>query len=216
MENQKKKWFQFRAFVSLLTALTFVMAVLSGAALFIAPSGRGGRAWTFFGLDRHQWEEQHIWFCLLFSVVGLLHLILNLRPIVNYLKIVGSKAYRVRFEWLIALAVCVLVFAGTHYQWKPFQQLYEAQRSIQQGLQQPTAAAAGVPEEQGGREGGQGQGFGQMTLREVCQQSGLDPEKAVGILKEQGITAEPDMTMRQIADQHGIHPSQLREMLAAP
>ena len=55
-----------------------------------------------------------------------------------------------------------------------------------------------------------------LTLREVCQQSGLDPDKAVGILKQQGITAEPDMTMRQIADQHGVHPSQLREMLDTP
>jgi hypothetical protein len=190
MENQKKKWFQFRA------------------------SGRGGRQWTFFGLDRHQWEDQHVWFCLVFSVIGLLHLILNLRPIVNYLKIVGSKAYRVRFEWLIALIVCVLVFAGTHYQWKPFRQLYEVQDQIQQSLQQPPAEAA--PEEQVGREGGQGQGFGQMTLREVCSQSGLDLETAVQTLKDKGITALPDMTLRQIADQHGLHPSQLREMLTVP
>jgi hypothetical protein len=214
MENQKKKWFQFRAFVSLLTALTFIMAILSGAALFVAPSGRGGRMWNFFGLDRRQWEDQHVWFCLVFSVIGLLHLILNLRPIVNYLKVVGSKVYRIRFEWLVALAVCVLIFTGTHYRWKPFARLYEVQRKIQQGWQQPSPAAAS--QEQGSRQEEQGQGFGQMTLREVCQQAGLDPEMAVQILKDKGITAEPDMTMRQIADRHGLHPSQLREKLIAP
>lgn len=282
MENQKKKWFQFRAFVSLLTGFSFILMDLTGCILFITPPGRVANwaGWTFWGFTKDQWVALHIWFSLLFVVACLFHLYLNFGAIVNYLKITGSKAYRFRFEWLAALAVCALIFAGTHLQIRPFQSLLRFQDRVKNGwedrsssgpaahaelwplaqlaeetdtpldtilsnlgVDSPEITLADLAEQtgqtpdqlyrqalgqaeprsrthsgrgEGGRQGGQGQGYGQMTLGEVCQQAGLDPDKAVGILKEQGITAEPDMTMRQIADQHGLHPSRLREMLSIP
>ncbi|MEJ5259373.1 MAG: DUF4405 domain-containing protein [Anaerohalosphaeraceae bacterium] len=212
MEN-KKKYFQFRAFISLLTAICFAMAVISGAALFLAPSGRGaGRGWVFWGLSRRQWAEQHIWFCLIFTIVGLIHLILNIRPILNYLKIVGSKTYRFRLEWLASLAVSTLVFAGTYYRWKPFAAFLELPRR----MTQPSREAAGtdVVARGGGPENRPG--IGQMTLADYCRQEGLEPAKAIEILRSRGLTVQSDMTMRQIADLAGVHPSQLREILNRP
>ena len=49
MENQKRKRFQFRAFVSLLTAFAFILMVVSGCVLFIKPPGRVANSigWTF-------------------------------------------------------------------------------------------------------------------------------------------------------------------------
>ena len=119
IKKQKKKWFQFRAFVSLLAVLTFGMTVLSGAALFMAPSGRSGHLWTFWGLSKHQWEDHHNWYCLVFVAVCLLHLVLNFQPILYYLKIIGSKAYRIRFEWLLAAGVSVLV-SWESVSWRPY------------------------------------------------------------------------------------------------
>lgn len=217
MENQAKKVFQFRAFISLLTAFSFLLSVLSGIALFLAPSGRIANriGWTFWGIDKHQWGDLHTWLCLLFTVACLFHIVLNFRPIINYLKIFGSRMYRIRFEWLIALAVCVLIFAGTLYQWKPFSRLFDLRDRIQQRWDQPAEAALSVPDNtgSGGGQGGQGRGLGQLTLRQVCEQNGLDPAQAVQRLHVEGITAEPEMTMRQIADLHDLHPSQLREIL---
>lgn len=212
MEQKPRKIFQFRAFVSLLTAICFAMAVISGAVLFLAPSGRGGgRGWTFWGLNRHQWEEQHIWFCLIFTIVGILHLIFNLRPILNYLKIVGSKTYRFRFEWLAALAVSGVVFSGTYYQWKPFAAFLELPRR----MMQPSRPASGADVVARGGPATR-PGIGQMTLAEYCRQEGLEPDKAIQILQGSGIAARPDMTMREIADLAGVHPSQLRQMLSKP
>lgn len=276
MEKQTKKIFQFRAFVSLLTAFSFAIAVLTGCILFITPPGRlanwGG--WTFWGFSKDQWIALHIWFCLLFVVASLFHLYLNFRLIVNYLKIAGSKAYRFRFEWLIALAVCALVFAGTHTQIKPFSSLLAFQDAIKYGWEEQTPAgpaphaelwtleqlaeetgtpldtilsnlgvessditladlaeqtgrtpdelysiALGQPARQGGNRGGggqgggQGQGFGRMTLRQVCEQYGLDLDSAVQTLKAEGIAAEAEMSMRQISDTQGVSISRLREIL---
>ena len=210
IKKQKKKWFQFRAFVSLLAVLTFGMAVLSGAALFMAPSGRSGHLWTFWGLSKHQWEDHHNWYCLVFVAVCLLHLVLNFRPILYYLKIIGSKAYRIRFEWLLAAGVCVLVFMGVQYHWRPFTQLIEIRSRMRHGAISSTSTTSE------NQEADWRQGFGQMTLSEFCRQAGLEPEAAVQILEEKGIAAHSDMTMKQIANQAGLHPSQLRQILTTP
>lgn len=211
--EKPRRFFQFRAFVSLLTAICFGMAVISGAVLFLAPSGRGaGRAWAFWGLSRRQWEEQHIWFCLIFTIVGLIHLILNIRPILYYLKIVGIKTYRFRLEWLAALAVAAAVFAGTYYRWKPFAAFLELPRRLTQPSRQ--AAGADVVARRGGPENRPG--IGQTTLAEYCRQEGMEPAKAIEFFQSRGLTVQPDMTMRQIADLAGVHPSQLREMLRTP
>ncbi|HPP55784.1 MAG TPA: DUF4405 domain-containing protein [Anaerohalosphaeraceae bacterium] len=196
-----------------MTAICFAMAVISGAVLFLAPSGRGaGRAWAFWGLSRRQWEEQHVWFCLIFTIVGLIHLILNIRPILYYLKIVGIKTYWFRLEWLAALAVSAVVFAGTYYRWKPFAAFLELPRR----MTEPGRQAGGT--DMVARGGGQENrpGIGQMTLAEYCRQEGLEPAKAVEILRNRGLTVQTDMTMRQIADLAGVHPSQLRDMLRNP
>jgi hypothetical protein len=208
MEQKPRKIFQFRAFVSLLTAICFGMAVISGAVLFLAPSGRGaGRTWAFWGLNRHQWEEQHIWFCLIFTIVGILHLILNIRPMMHYLKVIGSKTYRFRFEWLAALAAGAVVFAGTYYGWKPFRAVLEYPNQLQRS-RQPSGADIVV---RGGQENRPG--MGQITLADYCRQEGLDAAKVIDKLKSQGLSAKPEMTMRQIADLMEVHPSQLREIL---
>lgn len=211
MEQKPRKVFQFRAFVSLLAAVCFGMAVLSGAVLFLAPSGRGaGRTWFFWGLNRHQWEEQHIWFCVIFTVAGIVHLVLNIRPMLHYLRIIGSKTYRFRIEWLAALAVGVMVFAGTYYGWKPFRAVLEYPNKLRRSPQ--TSGDNLVV--RGGQQ--TPPRMGQMTLVEYCRQEGIKTEEVIQQLQTQGLTVLPEMTMREIADLAGVHPSQLREMLDRP
>jgi len=213
MEKRRRKIFQFRAFVSLLTALGFWMAVLSGVLLFIAPSGRGTNwIWTFLGLNRHQWEQMHIWFCLLFAVAGIFHLSLNWRPMLHYLKIVGSKTYGFRFEWLAVLAIGAVVFAGMYYQWKPFAALPNLRHQIQSRQQPPAPDIIVRPD---GSKQSQA-GIGRMTLMEYCAQTGLEPSEAVQTLQKKGIPIRPEMTMRQIAEIAGVHPSQVPALLTTP
>ena len=58
--------------------------------------------------------------------------------------------------------------------------------------------------------GGAGGGFGRITLKQYCAQGGMDVAKAIRMLKDAGYEAGPDMTMRAIADNAGVHPSQIR------
>lgn len=59
----------------------------------------------------------------------------------------------------------------------------------------------------------QGGGFGQQTLEAACLEMQLDVQKAIESLKDKGIQASADQTIRQIADTNGIHPSEIRQHL---
>lgn len=59
-----------------------------------------------------------------------------------------------------------------------------------------------------------GYGVGRLTLRQYCDQQNLDPAQIIGKLRENGFKAELDMTMREIADTGGVHPSAMRDILA--
>lgn len=58
-----------------------------------------------------------------------------------------------------------------------------------------------------------GTGFGQKTLKLICTQADMDVQKTIEKLKEKNITASPDMTMRQIAETHKMHPHQLKKII---
>lgn len=49
---------------SVLVAVSFVMLLLSGAMLFVAPPGRVANwsNWRLLGLTKHDWGGLHIWF----------------------------------------------------------------------------------------------------------------------------------------------------------
>jgi len=58
-----------------------------------------------------------------------------------------------------------------------------------------------------------GRGFGRLTLKQYCDQMGLDANACVATLKKAGFEAAAGMTMRAIADAAGVHPSEVRNFL---
>ena len=70
--------------------------------------------------------------------------------------------------------------------------------------------------ERGGNRHGQGGGsggFGRMTLEEACADMNLDMAVVLETLKNAGLSASAEQTIRQIADENGIHPSEIRQLL---
>ena len=66
---------------------------------------------------------------------------------------------------------------------------------------------------QTGGPGKGGGGFGQKTLKQACDEMGIDHKKAIEALKVAGIEATSDMRIRAIADHNNMHPSQIRQIL---
>jgi hypothetical protein len=63
------------------------------------------------------------------------------------------------------------------------------------------------------REAGTGLGMGQKTLKQFCEEEGIELPWAVARLKYKGFLVRETMTMREIAGSKGVHPRELRDIL---
>ncbi len=66
-----------------------------------------------------------------------------------------------------------------------------------------------------GRGTAGGGGFGQQTLSQACQEMGISLDVALDSLRQKGISATADQTIRQIADKNNIRPNDVRQHLQA-
>ncbi|MEJ2666388.1 MAG: DUF4405 domain-containing protein [Deinococcales bacterium] len=103
--------FQLRAFVSLLLILSGVLVIGSGLVVLFAPSGRAAllTGWSALGIGRQGWVALHDIFGLLWIPLLGVHVVLNRKPILCYLKDRARKSYSVRKETVAALAVTVVL-----------------------------------------------------------------------------------------------------------
>ncbi|MGB2809164.1 MAG: DUF4405 domain-containing protein [Sedimentisphaerales bacterium] len=292
MSNDTKKQFNWRSFISVLTALSFIGMTFTGVILFVVPPGRVANwtGWTLIGLTKHEWIGLHDWFSIIFVAASVIHLYLNWKPFVSYFKSKATKAFALRSEWAAALVVCAVIFACTLGNIRPFSSLLAWNENIKHSWESPqqrapiphaelmslaelanqvqdvdletmlaNLKAAGIEvesadivlgklaeahnitpvqlynialgqagpgrghgggghgaesEELGG--GGPGRGFGKMTMKQYCEQMGLDVNTAVKKLQDAGFKAGPDMTIRGIADSAGGHPSEIRAVIDPP
>ena len=58
-----------------------------------------------------------------------------------------------------------------------------------------------------------GQGIGRMTLQQYCTNADLEIDVAIEKLRKIGLEARKEMTIREIADVTGVHPSEVRTLL---
>jgi hypothetical protein len=263
--------FRFRAFVSLLTAFSFITLGATGAILYITPPGRVANwtNWTLGGLSKHQWIAVHICFSTLFLIVSILHIWLNFKPMMSYFVSKAKTASALRLEWILAIAVCGIVCTGALKPFIPFSSLLGLNERIKFSWEKPKQQApiphaelltieelakksdlemdaiiqnlkvtgievnpsdvfGTIAEQQNlspnelfeiatdrqtdghGKGGG---GFGQKSLKQACEEMGIDLKKAIEALKAAGIEATADMRIRVIADQNNMHPSQIRQIL---
>lgn len=226
--------FQWRSLVSVLTLVSFVVMTASGAVLWIAPPGRIANRgeWKILTLTKSEWSDLHLGFVLVFVVAALAHLILNWRPLASYFKSRQSRRWNFRWEWLAALVLCAVVFAGLRLKWRPFSTLLNFTQEVRrnwepdsrrgrQGRGESTAAAASTnlparggqpgfgPGSGGGSPGGEG-GYGRLTLAEFCELMGLNLAAVQELLKARGIQSSSHQTIREIAENHGFQrPSEL-------
>ena len=86
----------------------------------------------------------------------------------------------------------------------------------QRGAGGGSGAQSGAGGGSGAQSGaGGGGGFGRLTLKQYCEQIGLDVDTAIQRLKDKGFQAASETTIRAIADSADVHPSQVRAIIEA-
>ncbi|MHC4745607.1 MAG: DUF4405 domain-containing protein, partial [Planctomycetota bacterium] len=135
VRKEAKKEFNRRTFASVLAGFSFVIVVLTGLALFTAPSCRIAResGWAVWGYSKEELSAIHVWFAVIFAAIAIYHIYFNWGSIKRYFEGKASEGIGFRTEWVAALLICVVVYGGTvHGAW-PFSSLMEWKESYKHG-----------------------------------------------------------------------------------
>ena len=176
----KERGFHTRGFVSLLSFGTFIVMTFNGIVLYFAPQGMIAYwvDWRFLGVTREGWVNMHLISSILFAVAGLVHLLYNWKPIVNYVSKKISSGLRLRTELIIASALSVFVILGPIYQTPPlgsvinFGSYLKKAWIVSRDYEPPFGHAEAV------------------SLKTFTKRMNIDFEKAVRELKDKGIRVE--------------------------
>ena len=199
MSKQNK--FRFRPFISLLTAFSFVVLIVTGAILYITPPGRVANwtNWTILGLSKHQWGAVHICFGVVFLIVSILHIWLNIKPLMSYFVRKAKDASKLRTEWIFALAICGLVFWGALKPFVPLRSLLFLNDRIKTCWEKPQQQAP-IPHAE------------TLTIEELAKKGDIELDTILQNLKAVGIEATPSDIFGTIADQQNLSPNELFEI----
>ncbi len=212
MNQQLRTRFSWRALTSLCVAVSFLAMVISGVAMFLAPSTRIAREinWQMWGLSKAAWQDLHLVFSALFLIVAVIHTVFNWRAMVNYLKARAAEHRGIRWEWPAALLLGALIWVGTRREMLPFSWLLDWRETFHGGQ----CGTGSSPDHAATQSKS---GFGQKTLAEYCAEQGLNLDAALARLQAGGIKARGADTFRQLADKNGYdRPSEIIRLLQQP
>jgi len=188
-----------RKITSLTALLSFAVLVTSGVVLFLTPQGRVAywSEWHLWGLTKEAWGSMHILLSLLFLVAGIVHIVLNWRPIVLYLRDRKERMRVVTPEFAASAVLTILFTVGPLLGWPPFRWVMDLNT---------------YAKDQGSRTYGEPP-YGhaeQSSLQAFAQKTGMDLEKAQTLLKARGIAFEgPQQRLQDIAKQNHLTPQQV-------
>ncbi len=118
----KESKFSLRKFTSLYMTISFLIMIISGIILYIAPPGRIAHwsYWSMLGLTKTEWQNNHTTFTFLFVFAGLLHIMYNWKPILHYISTKSISSSKLSKELIISVIFSLFVFVGTYYEIQPF------------------------------------------------------------------------------------------------
>jgi len=200
--NKAKKW-NGRAFVSLNMMLSFLVLIVSSVILYVMPPGRDAywSNWTFWGLDKDQWDAVHTVGGFAFLIFGILHLfVFNWKTFWNYVVSKLRRTLNRKTETALAVVLNILLVVVCVADWFPSSTVMNWMTSIKESWVGPRQRAP----------------YGHAELEKLetlAQRTGINLENAVKELAEKGLTIDPSKTVRSIAEANGRTPSEFFELL---
>lgn len=194
-----------RGFVSLLTALSFLIMAVSGLILFIVPEGRiaNWHDWRFLGLTKNQWGDMHISTSLLFVLAGAWHIWINWRALVSYFRNRKYKTLQLKPELSIAALTTIFFTVGAVYSVPPVSYVLSLNDAIKQSWihgpqDEPVINHAEA-----------------MQFAAFLQKADIEPAAAIAELERQGLRINaPDEKLADIARNNRTSPAEIYKRIA--
>lgn len=201
--NGNKPILAARPFTSVLIALAFGALVLSGAILFLSPPGRVANwsDWRMLRLTKHDWSGLHVWFGVVFLGAAIFHVIFNFRPLANYFKDRLTRRVGFRREWVVAVGLCGVVFAGTRTGVPPFSTFLAFNERIKKSWEDSRSAAP-IPHAE------------LLPLKELAGKAEVPWETALQRLADKNVKgATPEIVVAELAFQNDLSARRIYEIL---
>ncbi|WP_320007464.1 DUF4405 domain-containing protein [Maridesulfovibrio sp.] len=193
----------FRKITSLTSFFSFITLIITSLVLYVVPQGRVAywADWSMLGLSKEQWGDMHICLGVFFLTVSMLHIWLNWKLIIAYLKKKTGEAVFTSPAFFISLFLTLFVSIGALTGLPPMRQVLEFSRYFQAKGE----AKYGVPP----------YGHAELSPLDIfCKRTGLDLEKAVNSLKNAGLELESTKeTIKSIAANAGLTPKEVHDLI---
>lgn len=173
----QNKSFHKRGFISLLTALSFIVMTISGIVLYFAPQGRIAywTDWKFALFTKTDWINIHVLTSLLFAIGAVWHLCLNWKVFWTYISSRIEKTASLKRELAVAAILTIAFTFGPVYNIPPFNYVVDFADYLKKAW--VTSSEYEPP-------------FGhaeQLSLRALAKRTNIDLDKAVAELRQSGI-----------------------------
>lgn len=197
--NLKRLIMKSRPLVSWIVTWSFLIMTWTGIVLFFAPKGRVAKwvEWEFTGLTKGQYENLHITFMVLF-VIGIgIHIYLNWKPLMNYIR---NKQRKINLTnrnfWVSTLISAVFVF-GTLALVPPFSSFLYLQEDLKAYWEKTDVVAP--------------YGHAELSsLTELSNRMGWDSEKTFTTYEKLGyILSSRDATLGELAKLNKTTPQEI-------
>jgi hypothetical protein len=120
--------FSWRAFISFGLTYAFIVILISGIILYMAPPGRYAHwvNWKIAGLTKEGWQALHTIFSFTFVILSVFHLFtLNWKAFLSYLKSKTTSGLNKQRELIFSSALFVVFFFGILLSVPPFQSVMD-------------------------------------------------------------------------------------------
>jgi hypothetical protein len=188
-----------RKITSMTLLLSMLVLLLNSIVLYVVPQGRVAywADWTFLGLTKTDWAEQHITVGFLFLVAGLLHLYYNWNPILAYMRNRAREFKLVTLPFNIAFLLTLAFVVGTYYKIPPMSTIV----TISEHFKDAAAKEYGEPP-YGHAES--------SSLKMFASKEGLDLRKSVDLLKAANIDVRSEKDIiKDLAKKAGKSPQEI-------
>ncbi|KAA6230649.1 DUF4405 domain-containing protein [Chlorobium phaeovibrioides] len=202
-----KKGLNWRIFISFGLLTSFLMLLISGIILYIAPPGRVANwtGWNILGLSKHAWQNQHTIFGFSFALLSIFHLfVINWKAFFAYITTKTAKGLKNPVEFSAIILLTLLFGIGTQLEIQPFTSIINFGESIKDSWEEE-ANEPPVPHAE------------TMTLEELSRQPALDQtaETMLETLQKAGLKATATtQTLGDIAKDNNMLPTEVYKLLA--
>ncbi len=200
-----------RKATSLTALLSFILMIITGVAIYIAPHRPRSDQWELMGLGKHQWQALHTNLGILLLVACVIHIVLDIKPFAHYLRSKNKTLRIFTLDFNIAALLTVWIVLSTLFElppihaiqeWRPKQAPIPAEQPQEYAEQETRPFPDRLPF-----------GFSSRTLEHVCNEYGLDQQVLLQALEGLGIDNKPEWSIKRIAEENDMEPRSVFDVI---